>query len=121
MGKPTTEAEFPLIDAAAEAGCEYFCIDCGWYADGDWWDSVGEWKESRRRFPNGVREVTDYIRKKGMIPGVWLELEVMGICCETAKKFRMTGSLYATESVCMTEADISWITGTLRCATMRIR
>ena len=85
-GKPTTEAEFPLIDAAAEAGCEYFCIDCGWYADGDWWDSVGEWKESRRRFPNGVREVTDYIRKKGMIPGVWLELEVMGICCETAKK-----------------------------------
>ena len=85
-GNPTTEAEFPLIDAAAEAGCEYFCIDCGWYADGDWWDSVGEWKESRRRFPNGVREVTDYIRKKGMIPGVWLELEVMGICCETAKK-----------------------------------
>ena len=85
-GNPTTEAEFPLIDAAAEAGCEYFCIDCGWYADGDWWDSVGEWKESRRRFPNGVREVTDYIRKKGMIPGVWLELEVMGIYCETAKK-----------------------------------
>ena len=85
-GNPTTEAEFPLIDAAADAGCEYFCIDCGWYADGDWWDSVGEWKESRRRFPNGVREVTDYIRKKGMIPGVWLELEVMGIYCETAKK-----------------------------------
>ena len=48
-GNPTTEAEFPLIDAAAEAGCEYFCIDCGCYADGDWWDSVGEWKESRRR------------------------------------------------------------------------
>ena len=85
-GNPTTEAEFPLVDAAAEAGCEYFCIDCGWYADGDWWDSVGEWIESRKRFPNGVREVTDYIRAKGMIPGVWLELEVMGIYCKKAKE-----------------------------------
>lgn len=26
-GHPTAEEEFPLIDAAAEAGCEYFCID----------------------------------------------------------------------------------------------
>ena len=54
------------------------------YADGNWWDSVGEWQESKKRFPNGVREVTDYIRSKGMIPGVWLELEVMGINCKKA-------------------------------------
>ena len=53
-------------------------------ADGNWWDSVGEWQESKKRFPNGVREVTDYIRSKGMIPGVWLELEVMGINCKKA-------------------------------------
>lgn len=85
-GKPTAAEEFPLVDAAAEIGCEYFCIDAGWYADGDWWDSVGEWKESRKRFPNGVKEITDYIRNKGMIPGVWLELEVMGIYCEKAKQ-----------------------------------
>lgn len=86
-GKPTEEEEYPLIDAAAEAGCEYYCIDAGWYADGDWWDSVGEWKESRKRFPNGMRKITDYIRSKGMIPGVWLELEVMGIHCPMAEEF----------------------------------
>ena len=85
-GDPTAEKEFPLIDAAAEAGCEYFCIDAGWYADGFWWDWVGEWEESRKRFPNGLREVTDYIRKKGLIPGVWLEIEVMGIKCPIADK-----------------------------------
>lgn len=85
-GHPTAEEEFPLIDAAAKAGCEYFCIDAGWYADGDWWDEVGDWKESRKRFPNGVREITDYIRSKGMIPGVWLELEVMGINCHMAQE-----------------------------------
>ena len=84
-GDPTAEKEFPLIDAAAETGCEYFCIDAGWYADGAWWDWVGEWQESRKRFPNGLREVTDYIRSKGMIPGVWLELEVMGIKCPMAE------------------------------------
>ena len=86
-GKPTEEEEYPLIDAAAKAGCEYFCIDAGWYSDGDWWDSVGEWKESRARFPHGVRKVTDYIKSKGMVPGVWLELEVMGIYCKLAKEF----------------------------------
>ena len=84
FGDPTTEKEFPLVDAAEKAGCEYFVIDAGWYADGNWWDSVGEWQESKKRFPNGVREVTDYIRSKCMIPGVWLELEVMGINCKKA-------------------------------------
>lgn len=81
---PTTEKELPLIDAAAAAGCEYFCIDAGWYSSGFWWDNVGQWQESRERFPNGLKEVTDYIRSKGLIPGVWLELEVMGIKCPKA-------------------------------------
>ena len=85
FGDPTTEKELPLINAAAEAGCEYYVIDAGWYAPGLWWDSVGEWQESRERFPGGIKEVTDYIRGKGMVPGVWLELEVMGINCEKAK------------------------------------
>ena len=47
---------------------------------------MGEWQESKERFPNGLKEVTDYIREKGMVPGVWLELEVMGICCEKAQR-----------------------------------
>ncbi|WP_167957486.1 glycoside hydrolase family 36 protein [Anaerosporobacter faecicola] len=86
FGDPTTEKELPLIDAAAECGCEYYVIDAGWYAPGEWWDSVGEWQECKERFPNGIKEVTDYIRSKGMVAGVWLELEVMGIECELAKK-----------------------------------
>ena len=83
-GKPEAEKEIPLIEAAAEAGCEYFCIDAGWYADGDWWDNVGEWKESALRFPEGMKKTTDYIRSFGMVPGVWLEPEVMGIYCKKA-------------------------------------
>lgn len=85
-GNPTAEKLLPLIDAAAKAGCEYFCIDAGWYSDGEWWDGVGEWKPSKMRFPEGIKEPFDYIRSKGMIPGLWLEIEVMGIRCPLAGK-----------------------------------
>jgi hypothetical protein len=80
MGDPTTEKLLPLIDAAAEAGAEYFCIDAGWYDDsGDWWDSVGDWEPSTVRFPNGLGEVIDRIRNRDMQPGLWLEPEVVGV------------------------------------------
>ncbi|KAF1297395.1 alpha-galactosidase [Enterococcus sp. JM4C] len=85
FGDPTTEKELPLIDAAAEIGCEYYCVDAGWYSAGEWWDGVGEWQPSFERFPNGIQEVTSYIKEKGMIPGLWLEIEVMGINSPLAK------------------------------------
>ncbi|WP_367377228.1 glycoside hydrolase family 36 protein [Levilactobacillus cerevisiae] len=86
MGDPTTKAEIPLINAAAKTGCDYFVIDCGWYADGYWWDSVGEWLPSAKRFPEGIEQLTGYIREKGMVPGLWLEIEAMGINCPLADK-----------------------------------
>jgi alpha-galactosidase len=83
MGDPTTAKLLPLIDAASDAGAEYFVIDAGWYADGDgnWWDSVGAWQPSASRFPGarGIHEVLDRIRERGMIPGLWLEPEVVGV------------------------------------------
>ncbi len=86
MGDPTTEKLLPLIDAAAEVGCKYFCIDAGWYSDGEWWDGVGEWLPSKARFPGGIQQPLRYIREKGMIPGLWLELEVMGVHCPMAER-----------------------------------
>ena len=78
-GDPTEEKLLPIIDKAAEVGAEYYCIDAGWYGVGDWWDSVGEWMPCQERFPHGLQFVLDYIRSKGMIPGIWLEIEVVGI------------------------------------------
>ncbi|MFF7449680.1 MULTISPECIES: alpha-galactosidase [unclassified Streptomyces] len=89
MGDPTTDKLLPLIDAAAEAGAEYFVIDAGWYDDGDggWWTSVGAWEPSASRFPGdkGIHEVLDRIRERGMVPGLWLEPEVIGIHSPMAK------------------------------------
>ena len=86
-GDPTEDKEFAMVDRAANAGAEVYVIDAGWYADGSWWDTVGEWKECPWRFPNGLKHVLDYIKSKNMIPGLWLEPEVMGINCLLAKKF----------------------------------
>ncbi len=81
MGDPTTERLLPLIDAAARAGAEYFVIDAGWYAGrGEhWWDTVGAWSPSKSRFPGGIEEVLGRVRDRGMVPGLWLEPEVVGV------------------------------------------
>ncbi len=81
LGDPTADKETPLISAAAAAGCEYYVIDAGWYAElkENWWETVGLWQPSKTRWPNGLKEVLEQIRAKGMIPGLWLEIEVAGI------------------------------------------
>ncbi|MEV0388416.1 glycoside hydrolase family 36 protein [Nonomuraea sp. NPDC050643] len=87
MGDPTTAKLLPLIDAAAGAGAEVFCVDAGWYDDGGaWWDSVGEWQPSQTRFPRGIEEVLGHIRELGMVPGLWLEPEVIGVRSPMADK-----------------------------------
>jgi alpha-galactosidase len=102
-GDPTTERLLPLIDAAAEAGAEYFVIDAGWYDDGGlWWDSVGAWRPSARRFPGGLGEVIGRIRERGMVPGLWLEPEVAGVASELSARlpdaaFFQRGGVRVTE------------------------
>jgi alpha-galactosidase len=88
MGEPTTARLLPLIDAAAAAGAEYFCIDAGWYAElGEpWWDTVGAWEPAATRFPGGIAEVLGRIRDRGMVPGLWLEPEVIGVASPVAER-----------------------------------
>ena len=81
MSDPTTARERPLIAAASALGAEVFCIDAGWYddEDGGWWDSVGEWEPSVKRFPDGgLAGLISEIRAAGMKPGLWMEPEVVG-------------------------------------------
>jgi alpha-galactosidase len=57
-----------LADAAAECGIEEFIIDDGWQ------DSYGDWGINKQKFPDGLKPVFDYIKSKGMKPGVWISL-----------------------------------------------
>jgi alpha-galactosidase len=88
MGDPTTDRLLPLIEAAAGVGAEYFCVDAGWYAEiGEtWWDTVGLWQPSTTRFPGGIGKVLDAIRAAGMVPGLWLEPEVIGVHSPVAER-----------------------------------
>ena len=85
---PTEAKELPLIRAAARAGCEYFVIDAGWYADlhEDWSQTIGAWQPSSTRWPHGLKFVLDQVRQAGMIPGLWLEPEVAGAKSLLAQK-----------------------------------
>lgn len=82
--EPDLEKLIPLIDAAAEAGAEGFCIDAGWFGprDKNWGTMMGDWIPSPDRFgEKGLQGIVDYIRSKGMRAGFWIEFEG---CCEGA-------------------------------------
>ena len=87
-GDPTEAKELPMIAAAAKAGCEYFVIDAGWYADlhEDWSPTIGAWQPSTTRCPRGLKFLLDQIRQAGMVPGLWLEPEVAGAKSVLAQK-----------------------------------
>jgi alpha-galactosidase len=87
-GDPTEAKELPMVAAAAKAGCEYFVIDAGWYADlhEDWSPTIGAWQPSLTRFPHGLKFLLDQIRQAGMVPGLWLEPEVAGAKSLLAQK-----------------------------------
>lgn len=57
------------IDLASALGAELFIVDAGW------WDVYGEWTPSITRFPHGLEPVADYARKKGMLFGLYAEVE----------------------------------------------
>ncbi|KAL4971794.1 glycoside hydrolase [Aspergillus desertorum] len=85
MGDPTEEKILALVDRVVNAGAEYFVIDCGWYADDSgWWDDVGEWEPSKKCFPNGFKNLLGQLRKRGLIPGLWIEPEVIGVRSKVA-------------------------------------
>ncbi len=83
MGNPEEHSVMPLIDAAASVGAEVYCVDAGWYAEpGVRWSAVlGDWTPNKTRFPNGLGPVMDRIRERGMVPGLWFEIEVMTASC----------------------------------------
>ena len=60
----------PQVDKAADIGCEYFTLDAGW--------SLPIWGSTTvnsEKFPNGIGELADYVRSKGMRFGLWTTLE----------------------------------------------
>lgn len=80
-GNFNEEQMIEMIDAAYECGIKEFTIDCGWYTVGeltsdslDWQNSCGDWIVDKRKFPNGLDRVFNYMRSKSIRPGLWVSL-----------------------------------------------
>ncbi len=68
-------------DVASDLGIEIFVVDAGWFGTGDNWSlSVGDWVENPNRGTMGrLKELSDYVRSKGMRMGLWFEPERAGL------------------------------------------
>ena len=80
-GNPSFENVKKICDKIAGKGIKYLVIDSGWYGTERWWESVGDWSVNESRFEGGMKPIADYIRSKGMIPGLWFEPESVAWGC----------------------------------------
>jgi alpha-galactosidase len=67
------------IDIAASIGAEEFLVDAGWYGPepNRWADNVGDWYAGAW-LPNDLTPVREYARSKGLLFGLWMEIEGVG-------------------------------------------
>ncbi|MCX6970714.1 MAG: alpha-galactosidase [Verrucomicrobia bacterium] len=80
-GTPTQENLVALAKRMQGTPAKYLVIDAGWYEkEGtNWALGHGDWEASKRLFPNGLAATAQAIRECGLIPGLWFEMETLGI------------------------------------------
>lgn len=57
-----------IADSLEGAGAGFLIIDDGWQ------DYYGDWNPHPEKFPSGMKALSDYIRMRGMKPGIWFSL-----------------------------------------------
>ena len=79
MSVETTKS---YIRQFAEMGGEVFIVDAGWVCppgkEGEWSVYNGRNVPDKDRYPNGLKEISDYTRKNGMKFGLWVDIENAG-------------------------------------------
>src|SRR5690606_7984825 len=66
-----------FIDGYLDNGVQlsFWWMDAGWYPFRDGWWNVGTWEPDAKRFPNGLRAVSDHAHAKGVQTLLWFEPE----------------------------------------------
>ncbi len=74
------------IDLAAAVGSEMFVIDAGWYGPepNRWGPNVGDWYAGAW-LPHDLTPVREYARQKGLLFGLWVEIESIGSASKLRK------------------------------------
>ncbi len=79
-GDPSHENLCAIADRLEGSGVRYLVIDAGWYKQEgtDWSSGHGDWIPGDKLFPGGLKAAADAIRERGLIPGLWFEMETVG-------------------------------------------
>jgi alpha-galactosidase len=100
-GDPSHANLIAIADRLRGSGVRYLVIDAGWYKEenSDWSSGHGDWNPSRKLFPEGLKATADAIRERGLIPGLWFEMETAGsqsVAFKLGKHFLMRDGLPVT-------------------------
>jgi hypothetical protein len=89
FGNDFTAAQLtPAVEAAAEAGLEYFVVDAGWFPGG-FRRGIGNWsRPDPAKFPEGLEPFADYVSSLGIKFGLWFEPEFAHVTSELFLKHR---------------------------------
>jgi len=102
-GKPHHDQMIKIADRLAGENIGYLVIDAGWYHSGaagsDWSNAHGDWTPSPTSFPSGLKATTAAIRERGLIPGLWFEMETVG---STSTAFSLTDRLLQRDGIPIT-------------------
>ncbi len=100
-GRPSHEKVVAIADRLAGSGVKYLVIDAGWYesASGRWIDAHGDWVVDRAAFPEGLAATAKAVRQRGLVPGLWVELET---CGSASTAFSLTDHLLKRDGVPIT-------------------
>ena len=100
-GRPHHDEVIAMADRLAGSDVKYLVIDAGWYESpsGRWIDSHGDWVVDRTAFPEGLAVTAKAVRERGLIPGLWVELET---CGSASSAFSLTDHLLQRDGVPIT-------------------
>ena len=100
-GDPAHDKVLAIADSLQHSPVKYLVIDAGWYKGdgGDWGRAHGDWVPSQTLFPYGLRATADAIRERGLIPGLWFEMETVG---DTSAAFSLVDHLLQRDGIPIT-------------------
>ena len=100
-GDPQHDKIVAIADRLKDSGAKYLVIDAGWYKQEgtDWSSGHGDWVPSEKLFPEGLAATAHAIRERGLIPGLWFEMETVG---SQSTAFSLTDHLLRRDGVPVT-------------------
>jgi alpha-galactosidase len=77
MQNANEENQKQFIDGYLDHGVRitFWWMDAGWYPFREGWWNTGTWEPDKKRFPNGLRAITDHAHQRGVNALVWFEPE----------------------------------------------